>query len=343
MAPIWAIGLVGMAACAEPAPELPATLDALAFDTAFTLGAASGETWEVFDGVWDVEGDADGRIAVLDLGGPAVHVFDARGRHVGSVDETGLDEGQLRAPSGIAWSRPGELLVWDPASSWVSRFTADRDAVTFVDRWRAFAFGETGFCASGDRTYLSYWQDGSVIHEIGPDGVGGSFGPAPPVAGGETLGPDLLDIAVEELTPSALLCTDRGVVDIALVQSSVRMHGPDGAMLWRWTLDDFRPVIAYSDDGIGLGRAFDAEGGSHLLRSIVPWGPSMVLVQHELRTREIPEEGETDVIESRLLSLADGSELHRSRSIPLVLAAHGRRLYLARDIPFATLTAVDVR
>jgi hypothetical protein len=337
------LGLIGLGACTDAATELPSTLESLTFDTLFAVGAPSGEPWEVFEGVWDIEADSDGRLAVLDLGGPVVHVFDDQGAHVGSIDETGLDAGQLDGPAAVAWREPGQLLVWDPGSSWVSQFSVRGSSVDFVDRWRAFAFGETGFCAAGDRTYLSYWQDGNVVHEIGPAGIVRSFGSAPAVAGGETLGPDLLDIAVEELTPSSLLCTSEGVVDVGFVQSIFRLHDGDGTEVWSSQFSDFRPIVAYSDGGIGLGRAFDEGEGSHLLRSVVPWGQSMVLVQHEQRTREMPEVGEVEVFESRLLSLADGSEVGRSRAFPLALAAQGRRLYLVSNTPFPTVTVVEVR
>lgn len=333
----------GLGACADAAPELPAELDSVELVPVFEIGAETGQPWEVFRGIWDIEVDADGRLAVLDLGGPVVHIFDVEGNPLGSIDETGLEEGQLDGPSGIAWSEPGELLVWDPGSSWVSRFSVRGSAVEFVDRWRAFAFGETGFCAAGDRTYLSYWQDGSVVHEIGPNGVVRSFGPAPGVVGTETLGEELRDIAIEELTPSALLCTSEGVLEVGFVQSVSRLHDWDGVEIWGHELQDFRAIVAYSDDGMGLGRAFDQGEGSHLLRSVVPWGDSMALVQHELRTQEIPEEGEVEEFESRLVSLADGSEVSRTRTLPLSLAARGQRLYLVHNEPFPRVSVVEVR
>ena len=65
------------------------------------------------------------------------------------------------------------------------------------------------------------------------------------VAGGDVLGPDLLDIAVEELTPSALLCTPEGVVDVGFVQSTARLHGWDGASRWSGELEGFRPIVAF--------------------------------------------------------------------------------------------------
>lgn len=336
------ITLSALTACGDAAPDLPASLDALAFDTVFTIGAASGEPWQSFDGIWDIEVDAEGRLAVLDLGGPVIHIYDDAGSHIGSIDETGLEEGELDGPSAIAWRAAGELLVWDPGSSWVSRFAVDDSGVSFVERWRAFAFGETGFCAAGERTYLSYWQDGDVVHEVGPDGITASFGTAPDVAGGESLGAELLEIAVEELTPSALLCTTRGVLDIGFVQSTIRLHDLEGTELWSRPFDDFRPIMAYSDDGIGLGRAFDPQG-SQLLRAVVPWGADLVLVQHELRAREFPEEGEIEVYESRLVRLSDGVEVDRTRAIPRVLGAAGGRLFLIDDGSVATVTAVEVR
>jgi len=342
---LWGLagaGVLGLGACGDAPAELPTTLEGLMLDTLVEIGAESGASYETFQGIWDIEADAEGRLAVLDLGGPAVHVFDSDGRHVASLDATGLEEGQLDRPSGIAWSEPGELMVWDPGSSWVSSFDVGA-SIEFEDRWRAFAFGETGFCVSGDRTFISFWLNDQVVHELGPDGPVRSFGVAPAVVGADVLGPELREIAIEELTPSALLCTPEGVLDVSFVQSLVRLHDMDGVEMWSRGFDDVNPIVVYSDDGIGLGREFDGVDGSHLLRSVVPWGASMVLVQHEIRLREIPEEGDVEVFESRLLRLADGSEVARTRDLPLVLGAQGRRLYLVSVEPYPKVSVVEVR
>ncbi|MBM4185325.1 MAG: hypothetical protein FJ207_14100 [Gemmatimonadetes bacterium] len=322
----------------------PATFQDVAFDTLFEVGAAEGEAWQVFGGIWDVEAAPDGHFAVLDLEAPAVHVYDERGAHVGSVEAAGLDEGALDRPNGLAWGGTGNLLVWDPGSSWISRFSVDDrgGSVDFVDRARAFAFGETGFCAAGERIYLSYWQDGSVVHEIGAEGTVRSFGAAPAVAGIETLGPELQEIAIEELTPSGLLCTPSGVLDVSFMQSTIRLHDLDGRELWSHPLADFTPIVVYTPDGMGLGRAFDENDGSHLLRSVVAWGDDMALVQHELRTREVPEEGEVEVFESRLVRLSDGAELDRTRDLPLILAAQGSRFYMVQKAPFPKVVVVEL-
>jgi hypothetical protein len=327
------------------APAEAATgLAALAFDTLFSVGSAGGQPWETFGGIWDVEASADGRFAVLDLEAPAVHVFDAWGAHLGSIAETGLGPGALDRPTGVAWGADGELLVWDPGSSWITSFVVDAGGVRYATRRRAFAFGETGFCAIGGRIFLSYWLDGSIVHEIGPRGGPiRSFGPAPAVAGVETLGPELQEIATEELTPSGLLCVPQGVLEVSFVQSLVRFHDLDGTLLWSRELADFVPIVAYSDDGMGLGRRFDAVRGSHLLRSIVSMGEGMALVQHEVRTQEIPDDGDVEVFESRLVRLSDGAELDRTRALPLFLAGQGTRLYQVRERPFPQVIVLERR
>jgi hypothetical protein len=337
-----AASVAGLLACSDQASDAPPpSLQGVTFDTLFQTGVAQGEPWQAFGGIWDVEAAPDGHYAVLDLEAPAVHVYDAAGAHVGSVDAVGLDEGALDRPNGLAWGSAGNLLVWDPGSSWISRFSVRGAGVEFVDRSMAFAFGETGFCAIGDRKYLSYWQEGNVVHEIGAEGSVRSFGPAPTVVGVETLGPELQEIAIEELTPSGLLCTEDGVLDVSFMQATIRFHDLDGNQVWAHELADFTPIVAFTPDGMGLGRAFDENQGSHLLRSVIAWGDGLALVQHELRTREVPEEGEVEVFESRLIRLSDGAELDRTRDLPLILASEGSRFYMVQKTPFPQVIVVE--
>jgi hypothetical protein len=130
-------------------------------------------------------------------------------------------------------------------------------------------------------------------------------------------------------------------VDVSFIQSRIRLHDWDGGLVWERDFADFTPIYVYTPDGMGLGRGFDERDGSHLLRSVVPWGDTMILVQHELRTQEVPDEGEIEVIESRLIRLDDGSEVDRTRTLPLLLAARGSRLYGVTTEPFPRVTAVE--
>jgi hypothetical protein len=130
---------------------------------------------------------------------------------------------------------------------------------------------------------------------------------------------------------------------VSFVQSLIRLHDSDGTLVWGRELADFVPVVVYTDDGMGLGRRFDQTNGSHLFRSVVPMGDGMALVQHEIRTQEVPEEGEVEVVESRLIRLEDGAEVDRSRALPLFLAGQGTRLYEVRRSPFPQVIVLERR
>ena len=165
---------------------------------------------------------------------------------------------------------------------------------------------------------------------------------APSIAGVETLGPELQEIAVEELTPSGLLCADGGVLDVSFFGPQIRRHDLDGALLWSRELADFNPIEIYTPDGMGLGRGFDETEGSHLLESVTHWGDGVALVQHTMPKREFPEPGEVEVIESRLIRLADGEELDRTRGLPAILSAQGTRLYAVEDLPYPHVVVLEV-
>jgi hypothetical protein len=336
------LALAILTGCGDSPAAPPARLQGLALDTLFTIGASEGETWEAFGGIWDLAASPSGYLAVLDIETSQVHIYDRDGVHAGSVTDAGLEAGALAEPAGISWRSGNDFLVWDPGSSWISRFTVRRSGVRFAARDRAFAFGETGFCARGDRVYLSYWNDGLVVHEIGREGPVRSFGPASDIPGVETLGPELQEIAIEELTPSNLLCTPRGVLDVSFFGSQLRFHDADGNLAWTRDFADFNPLVAYTPDGMGLGRQFDPAEGTHLLRSVVSWGEDLALVQHELLRQEFPEEGEAQVVESRLVRLSDGAEIDRTRDLPVVLATWGKRLYVARQEPFPQVLVLEV-
>ena len=349
-----ALAAAGLVFCAcegeAPGPEPEAAeplspLEGLRVDTVATVGAPEGQPWEAFGGIWEVAAAPDGRFAVLDIEAGAVHVYDATGAHLGSVAEAGLEPGQLRRATGLAWNPNGELLVWDPGGSWVSSFTVSPDGVSFSDRQPAYAFGETGFCALDDRIYLSYLLEDQVVHEINAEGVvARSFSQAPAVAGIETIAEDLRALAREELTPSRLLCLADRILEVSYFQSRIQLHDSEGSLVWSREVDEFSPVVAYSPDDMGVGLRYAEGSGSHLSRSVVPWGVDRALLQYELRTPgPRPAGADYESLESRLIRLDTGEEVDRTRGLPLFLAGYGDRLYQVRQLPFPQVLVLEGR
>ena len=122
----------------------------------------------------------------------------------------------------------------------------------------------------------------------------------------------------------------------------IRRHDLDGTLLWTRELEDFNRLEIYTPDGMGLGRSFDEEEGTHLLESVTAWGSGVALVQHTMPRREFPEPGEVEVLESRLIRLEDGEELDRTRDLPPILSAQGARLYVVEDEPYPRVVVLEV-
>jgi len=334
-------GLLLLTGCGDeevPAPmpaESPSHLQNLHFDTLAIIGDPAGDAWEAFVGIWDVTVAQDGTFAVLDSQAPAVHVYDDQGGHLTSISEDGFQLGQLSRPSGASWTPGGELHVWDPSNRRISLYSVSAVGSEFVSMRNAEAFGETGFCALGDRTYLSFLMDGRIVHEVGTGGtITHSFSEAPSITGIDAIPDGAREMALEDLTPSRLLCLNDRIVEVSYFQPRIRLHDPEGSTIWTTELDGFRPVTPISPDGMGVGFEYAAGEGSHMARSVVPWGDGTVLVQYELRAPGPRPAGQDfHGLESRLIDLATGEELDRTSDLPLFLGARGDRFIQVRQSP----------
>jgi len=348
---VIAMALVGCGDASTPAPasigsgETELRIEGLTFDTVAAIGNPQGQPWEAFGGVWDVAVASDGRFAVIDFQAPAVHVFGSDATHLGSVAARGSGPGDLLGPSGIGWDASGHLVVWDPSNGRISRYAIGAGGPQFVDQRRAFAFGETGFCTLGDRVYLSFLQDDHVVHEIRPDaGIAHSFASVPDVTGIDAISGGAREMALEDLSPSRLLCAAGRVIEVGFFQPRIQAFSPDGDLLWSRELDNFIPVLPVSPDDMGVGFEYDEANGSHMARSVIPWGENHALIQYEIRRPgPRPEGADFHALESRLIRTDSGEELGRTRELPLILAAGGDRLFAVRQFPAPQVLILERR
>jgi len=326
-----------------PAGAAPGSLAGLRFDTLAVIGNPDGAAWEAFGGIWDVAMAPDGSFAVLDAQAPAIHLFNAQGGPAGSIVERGFVLGEISRPSGIGWSAGGDLFIWDPANRRISRFSVGPSGPAYADMRGAEAFGETGFCVLGNRLYLSFLEGGQIVHEVEPaGGLGRSFSDAPDVIGIGVIPDAAREMAIEDLTLSRLLCVDGRILEVSDLQPRLRLHDADGTTLWTAELADFVPVLPHSPDGMGVGFQYAEGTGSHMARSAVAWGSGTALVQYELRQPGArPAGADFHAIESRLIDLATGQELDRSRELPLLLGGQGNRFLEVRQTPFPQVILLE--
>jgi hypothetical protein len=104
-APVPAQQVVGLPARDTPLGDRPATV--------YTVGAAEGESWEMFSGIRGLAFDAADNLYVLDAQNHRVVVLDPRGRFVRQFGRRGGGPGELQLPVAIAALRDGSIVVGD--------------------------------------------------------------------------------------------------------------------------------------------------------------------------------------------------------------------------------------
>jgi hypothetical protein len=91
----------------------------------FSVGAADGESWELFSSVRQVAFDARDNLYVLDGGNHRVIVFDARGKFLRQISKKGGGPGELLAPASLAVTTNGLIAIADLGRRGLSLFRPD--------------------------------------------------------------------------------------------------------------------------------------------------------------------------------------------------------------------------
>ncbi|HYW13022.1 MAG TPA: 6-bladed beta-propeller [Longimicrobium sp.] len=116
------------------------------------IGIAEGEGPTLFGDIAAVEADSAGRIWVLERQAKELRLFDARGKHRGTIGREGEGPGEFRDPIGLAWAPDGTLWIADPGAG---RYTVyDANGIFIDDHPRRVA------------GYSVPWRGG-----FGPDGL----------------------------------------------------------------------------------------------------------------------------------------------------------------------------
>ena len=79
----------------------------------YTVGTFSGQDWETFGRIADVDFDADGNLYILDEGNYRVVVLDRDGALVRMIGSQGEGPGEFSAPTRAAILEDGRLVVYD--------------------------------------------------------------------------------------------------------------------------------------------------------------------------------------------------------------------------------------
>jgi hypothetical protein len=99
------------------------------------IGALNGSPTETFGRLGGVAVGPGGEMAVVDLQGPVIRLFDEDGRYVRNVGALGGGPGEYRQVAGITTTPEGRFAIWDPGNGRISLFeTSGELARTFPVR-----------------------------------------------------------------------------------------------------------------------------------------------------------------------------------------------------------------
>ncbi|MEX1257118.1 MAG: hypothetical protein WEG36_05825 [Gemmatimonadota bacterium] len=344
---VWGAALLTICACRadDSVATSGSPLEGVEFDTLAVVGVLEGDPSEVFSRIRSVALAPDGRFAVLDDRTPMLALFDAEGTLLGAVTASGQGPGELGRPWEVLWTHDGDLLVLDPSNRRISRFRPTDGELALVDTRQIQIFGD-GFCVLRDRIFFNLIWDGRMMHELGDDGRGArSFGEPPELAVAEGVVGVAREIVMEMWSSGRLFCDEASgtLLEVGISHPRAQLYDLDGTPRWTIELADLYFLLPnVSSDGRGVGYRQDEERGTHILRSVLPWRPGEILLQYSF-AHPGAESGPVAAVESRLLTVADGGEVARTRSLPEFIAASGDRYVQIEREPFPRVLLVQRR
>jgi hypothetical protein len=309
--------------------------DSFAFDTLHTLGKLEGSGAEVIGRIVSVDVDADGRVLILDSQTPSLLVYDSTGNLVATHSARGSGPGEMLGPRSARWERAGAIRLLDPRNARMQRYTLNGQGIADAGAVPSEIVG-SGLCRIGDEWFTQQLAPDGMLHGLDDGGRRlVTFAPMLDISQFVDQGVGPLMAVVFAAGPIACVETPDIVLALPTSLPTVRAFSPDGQPLWEVELDGYVPLeVEASPTSV---RSHAAPGGSHVALGIERWDDEAVLVQLEVRQPEsvpLPDGADYHAIESRFLSLADGSELGRTMQLPRVGAVWRNRIYVIRTNPF---------
>ena len=115
---------------AEPASDVPPGM----VRPELTIGVADGGEAYLFSQVWSAHRLDDGSIVVVEGRTYEVRVYDPTGEHLSTFGGQGGGPEEFGGPPWVAPIESGQLLVWDPARYFLTRYARDGELLDQVNR-----------------------------------------------------------------------------------------------------------------------------------------------------------------------------------------------------------------
>jgi hypothetical protein len=302
------------------------------FDPHFQLEqrlAIGGE--DTFGRISDLIADDRGHVYVLDLYLKKLDRFDASGAQLATLGREGEGPGEFSYPRALAFWGEADLLVFDQRNLRLTEVATEDDALALVREARV-PLSPFEICTLGGRIYTMGLLEGHVVHELSPEGeVLASFGE-----------PYSDDPIIQDIASFGHLLCDEATATVVVVPATfpqVRAFAPSGELRWAVELADYNQTV-YERSGVTVRPRPHESGKTHGAAGVVTAGPGVALVQLRLRSAEPEAQVE---IESRFLSLADGTEIGRRSDLPQLIYVRDSVAYATVEDPYPRVLVFEMR
>jgi hypothetical protein len=270
----------------------------------------------------------------------------ADGEYLNGLRSRGEGPGELSGPRTIDIS-DGTLLVVDPPNARYSFFALGSGEIQFEESIQTLSSSVNmgrHVCSVGKRFFFRDIQEGFGIHEFDREGqILQSFHEVE-AAQEEEFG-RVASLVTRQKNSGHLLCSGSPEMIVALDSylPNIHAYSLDGELLWGAQSQGFLAIEFAAVDG---GMRFESgPDGFHMGETILRWTDESILVQRSRSwpggTLRVDRDRDFFSVDSRILSLVDGTELARSESLPFLVDGHGDQLYSFQNVPYPRVLIYD--
>jgi 6-bladed beta-propeller protein len=290
------------------------------------IGTLSDEDGHAFGLVRDAKLLFDDRVVVLDGRRQELSVFSREGRVLQLLGGPGRGPGEYLVPERLAMDEE-HLWVSDPANGRINVYGVDRSRVELVGSFSPDVIA-MDICSIGGSLVVLGLFEGRILHVFKNSGEHiRSFGIPPPIP---KVDERFRSLMTGSLTDGRLACVDDRIVVVHRNLPALTAFSIDGEVIWESEVADYRQMkIRQTEKGRISYDVEDETGTHHTAFFLMPVGTSRVVLQLGIIGRGARAD-EYQALDTRLISLEDGSEVGRTRAWPL-LATIGNRLVVTYE------------
>ena len=305
------------------------------------VGTLEGSENDVFGMIRDVAIGPKDEVFVLDDQQVRVKVYSGVGEFLTSFGRRGEGPGEFRIPVSISVGVDGSVFVLDPGNLRISVFHL-ADSEYELEREIPLTFPPEDLCVTGDdRLFLLGYREEFTIHEI--NALGEILHSMAPAVEAEDFRDTRWHLRVKQAYATGFLVCPPDTDFLVFLSKHfgfVQAFDRGGSLAWQHQIEGFKGIRLRQTER-GTLQFAPADGNlstSETAAGIVDSGSERVTIQ--FGTTRPGTDNDFSVIETRYLSLQNGTEIERRTDLPHIGDSKGSLLVAFENSPFPKISII---